>query len=239
MVFIDTPGFNLSERKFNRKLNTTVQSTFNEVDIVLYMIDAARAFGPEEEKLISMVSGYRGDKVIVLNKIDISNNMSERHEKILHEMLPGIKIFKMSSVTGKGISELLNELIKISPEGEKQYPEDFYTDQEPVFRIAEIIREKVIHETREEVPHSVYIDILDAEMNNDTNRMWVRALIIAERDSQKGIIIGNGGSKIKKIRIAAENELCDIFPYRIKLDLRVRVRKKWRKNQYIINKLLQ
>ena len=239
MVFIDTPGFNLSERKFNRKLNTTVKSTFNEVDIILYMIDATRAFGSEEEKLISMVSGYRKDKVIVLNKIDIPNNMSERHEKILREILPGIKIFKISSVTGIGISELINELMKISPEGEKQYPEDFYTDQEPVFRIAEIIREKVIYETREEIPHSVYIDILDAEMNNDSNTMWVRALIIAERDSQKGIIIGNGGSKIKKIRIAAENELCNIFPYRIKLDLRVRVRKKWRKNQYIINKLLQ
>ncbi|NOY07492.1 MAG: GTPase Era, partial [Spirochaetes bacterium] len=213
--------------------------TFNEVDIVLYMIDATRAFGPEEEKLISMVLRYRGDKVIVLNKIDIPNNMSKKHEKILHETLPAIKIFNISSVTGEGISELINELMKISPEGEKQYPEDFYTDQEPVFRIAEIIREKVIHETREEIPHSVYIDILDAEMNKDSNTMWVRALIIAERDSQKGIIIGKGGSKIKTIRIAAENELCDIFPYRIKLDLRVRVKKKWRKNQYIINKLLQ
>ena len=237
LVFIDTPGFNLSEKKFNHMLNSTIQNTLNDVDTVLYLIDTTRSFGEEENALMSLFENYSGNKIIVLNKIDIKDNMLKSHKKIL-------EIFEVSSLTGSGIKRVIDKLFQISPEGEKQYPDDFYTDQEPVFRISEIIREKVILETREEIPHSIYIDILDTELqegigtdNSDT--MWIRALVIVERETQKGIIIGHRGSKIKKIRISAEKELSQLFPYRIKLDLRVKARKNWRKNDNLLNKLLR
>ena len=244
LIFIDTPGFNLSKKKFNHRLNTTIQSVLKEVDIVLYIIDTTRMFGQEENELMSQFEGYRGNKIIVLNKIDIPGNMLESHKKILKMRLKNTDIFKVSSITGSGIKEMIDKLFQLSPEGEKQYPDDFYTDQEPVFRISEIIREKVILETREEIPHSIYIDILDTEFQNEADTdnsktMWVRALVIVERETQKGIVIGHQGSKIKKIRIAAEKELSQLFPYRIKLDLRVKVRKNWRKNDHLLNTLLR
>jgi len=244
LVFIDTPGFNLSEKKFNQRLNTTIKGVLNEADIVLYIIDTTRTFGQEESILISLFEGYSGNKIIVLNKIDIPDNMLKSHKKTLKLRFKNTDIFEVSSLTGSGINRVTDALFKISPEGEKQYPDDFYTDQEPVFRISEIIREKVILETREEIPHSIYIDILDTEIQKDTgtdnsNTMWVRALVIVERETQKGIVIGHRGSKIKKIRISAEKELSQLFPYRINLDLRVKVRKNWRKSDHLLNTLLR
>ncbi|RKX85216.1 MAG: GTPase Era [Spirochaetes bacterium] len=244
LVFIDTPGFNLSEKKFNQRLNTTIQNVLKEVDILLYLVDATRMFGQEENELLLQFENYSGHKIIVINKIDIQNNILKSHRKILRERFKDIDIFEISSLTGIGIDRVIDKLFQISPEGERQYPDDFYTDQEPVFRISEIIREKVILETREEIPHSIYIDILDTEFLNATGEgisdtMWVRALVIVERETQKGIVIGHRGSKIKKIRIAAEKELSALFPYRIKLDLRVKVRKNWRKNDHLLNTLLR
>lgn len=244
LVFIDTPGFNLSEKKFNHRLNLTIRSTLNEVDIVLYIIDSTRIFGQEENELMALFNNYNGNKIIVLNKIDIKDNMMKSHKKALKIRFKNADIFEVSSLTGSGINRIIDKLFQISPEGKKQYPDDFYTDQEPVFRISEIIREKVILETREEIPHSIYIDILDTELRentgiNNSNTMWVRALVIVERETQKGIVIGHKGSKIKKIRISAEKELSRLFPYRIKLDLRVKVRKNWRKNEHLLNTLLR
>ncbi len=237
-VFIDTPGFHLSEKKFNLHLTKLVEESFEEVDILLYMIDISRPPGEEESKIAQSVSNFKGNKVIVFNKIDIEKNYIAEHEITVRRFIGEVPIFKISALTGEGLPQLLEYLTDIAPEGELYYDPDIYTDQEPSFRISEIIREKVILETREEIPHSIYIEILDMEMREEQNLLWVRAIIYVERESQKGIIIGQGGNKIKSIRLAAERDLREIFPYRVKLDLRVKVKKKWKQNEQVLKKLI-
>ncbi len=238
LVFVDTPGYHLSEKKFNLQMTKLIQDSLEDVDILLYMIDVSRQPGSEESSIADFVSGFNGPKVVVMNKIDIKQNYLEGHKAFVQTRLKDAPIFAVSAMTGEGIPELLNYLEEIAPEGTRYYDDDIYTDQEPSFRIAEIIREKVILETREEIPHSIYIEILDMEMQEEGKSLWVRGIIYTERDSQVGIIVGHGGNRIKKIRKEAEKELSAIFPYRVKLDLRVKVKKKWRRDDALLKKLI-
>ena len=118
------------------------------------------------------------------------------------------------------------------------YPEDMYTDQRPEFRVTEIIREKAINRVRQEVPHAIFVSVEDMETSADGESIWIRAFLNVERESQKGIIIGKGGVGIKAIRTAAQKELAQIFPYRIELDLRVKVVSDWRKRETLLRKLI-
>ncbi|MCX7788087.1 MAG: GTPase Era [Spirochaetes bacterium] len=238
LIFIDTPGYHKSEKKFNLYLKNLVEQTLQEVDIVLYVIDTSRAPGEEEELIAERVSTFQGPILIALNKIDIKPTFIEQIEMFLTLRLPKALRFRVSATTGEGIPQLIQVLFDIAPEGDLLYPEEFYTDQDPSFRIAEIIREKAVWETRQEVPHSLYVEISDLEQR-ENGSLWVRAFLIVERESQKGILIGKGGSKIKTIRLLAEKELVEIFPYPVYLDLRVKVDPKWRQNDKLLTKLFQ
>ena len=119
------------------------------------------------------------------------------------------------------------------------YPEDYYTDQTPDFRIAEIVREQATLQTREEVPHSLYVRVEDLEMRDDGRTMWARGFICVERESQKGIVVGRGGERIKAISRATERELSAIFPWAVKLDLRVKVDREWRKRDPLLRKMIR
>jgi len=136
----------------------------------------------------------------------------------------------------RGIEELLSALYALSPQGQALYGEEYYTDQETGFRIAEIIREQAINRLRQELPHSLYVDIADMEFNDPV--LWVRAFIIVERESQKGIVVGKGGEMIKAIRLAALKDLKRIFDWKIDLDLRVKTGKDWRHNERTLNKVI-
>ena len=237
LVFIDTPGFHQSERKFNLYMKELVITTLKEVDMVLYLIDLTRPVGDEERALISLLRSFQGQVIVALNKAD----QKQTYEKDITENLRRLDFDKprekISGLNGQGVEALLSRLFGLAPEGEAFYPEEFYTDQDPEFRIAEIIREKAILQTRQEVPHSIFVEIADTEFHKEA--LWVRAFIHVERDSQKGILVGKGGSKIKKIRIEAEQELGEIFPYSVKLDLRVKVSPRWRRKDYLLKKLLR
>ena len=132
---------------------------------------------------------------------------------------------------------LLSTLFEAAPEGEPFYPEEYYTDQDPVFRIAEAVREQVIRRTSQEVPHSVYVEVLDSRFEEE-HRLVVRAAIYVERESQKRIVVGKGGAMIRDIRKGAEQSLRKIFPYSVSLDLRVKVNSKWRKKEALLKRLL-
>ncbi|HOV39845.1 MAG TPA: GTPase Era [Spirochaetales bacterium] len=238
LIFIDTPGYHKSEKKFNLRLKTLVEETFGEVDMVLYVIDTSRTPGEEEELIAQRVARFPGPVLIALNKIDVKPNQADQHESFLNLRLAGKPRFRISSVTGEGVPALVQALFDAAPEGDILYPEEFYTDQDPDFRIAEIIREKAVMETRQEVPHYLYVEIADIETLKDGS-LWVRAFLVVERESQKGILIGKGGSKIKTIRLAAEAELSEIFPYPVRLDIRVKVDPKWRQNDTLLKKLFR
>ena len=245
LIFIDTPGYNQSEAIYNKDLKNMAIQSFSDADIILYIIDATRIFGDEEEAIIQEIKKIKKPIFIAFNKIDSKNanpslsmlslkmslNQETKIETLSNEIQKNIKLFFISAKTGEGIDNLLNSLLESLPESPLLYPSDFYTDQDVTFRISEIIREQVILNTKDEVPHSVYVKIEDAKMQKNGKRLNVLASLFVEKESQKGILIGKAASLIKKIRINAEKELFKIFPYYVSLELKVKVDKNWRKRE--------
>lgn len=240
IVFIDTPGYHKSEKKLNLKLQEIAKTRLEEGDAVLYLIDLSREFGDEEKNICSLLIPLQNKTVIGLNKADLKSSKAELVKKELLSLLPDIpqeRIFEISALKDEGINEILSLLIELLPEGEALYPEDIYTDQDVVFRITEIIREQAILHTREEIPHALYAGVEDAEMRKNGKELWVRAFLYVEKESQKAMLIGKGATVIKSIRIKSMTEMRKIFPYKLQLDLQVRVNKNWRQKDNIIKKI--
>jgi GTP-binding protein Era len=179
-----------------------------------------------------------------INKTDIQGSNVKRAMDFLAARLPGLspaRCFPVSCLKKEGTEALLACLFDMAGEGAPFYPEEYYTDQEVSFRIAEIIREKAIHRLRQELPHSIYVDVADTEMRDEAaggRRLWVRAFIITERESQKGMVVGRGGEMIRDIRRAAQKELDAIFEWKTELDLRVKTGKDWRHNDHILRRII-
>ena len=238
LVFIDTPGYHLSDKKLNLQLKTVSVSSLDDADLVLYVIDSSRRSGEEEENLSELLVKYNKKLVIAVNKIDLIDRDNDKLYLDLEERFPDTAVIPVSALKSKGIVDLKTSLFDNSPEGEKMYPDEFFTDQDPEFRAAEIIREKAINRVKEELPHAIYVEISDMEEAEDGKVLWIRAFIIVERESQKGIVVGKGGVGIKAIRVAAQKELNTIFPYRVMLDLMVKANSKWRRNDKVLKKLI-
>ncbi|MFP4374350.1 MAG: GTPase Era [Spirochaetaceae bacterium] len=241
IVFLDTPGFHTSERRFNLRMRDLVTESLEEVEAVLYVTDATRQPGPEESELTGVLAGISVPVVCAVNKVDDQKARPDVLAGFVAARLPDADMHHVSALTGTGLDELTSALFGHLEEGELYYPEEFYTDQDPALRIAEVIREKAISELKQEIPHALFVDIADMEMRDEAaaEELWVRAFVTVERDSQKGIVIGRGGERIRRVRVEAEAELAEIFPYRVSLDLRVKVQPKWRTNETVLNRLLR
>jgi len=239
LVFVDTPGRHKSEKKINKKLMEVSSRALFDSDLVLYVLDAARAPGPEEEEVAALLAPLAEKTIAAVNKMDVSGADFNRALEFLSLKLPALskeRVFAVSAATGDGIEELLNALYAMAGEGEPLYGDEYYTDQETGFRIAEIIRGQAINRLRQELPHSLYVDIADMEMKDE--KLWVRAFIIVERESQKGMVVGKGGEMIKAIRLAALKDLKRIFDWKIDLDLRVKTAKDWRHNDRTLHRII-
>jgi GTPase len=237
LVFLDTPGYHISEKKLNIRLRGVSTEAFSDADIVLYLVDATREPGPEEEAICAALI-HAGDRLVAaINKIDSPEADPDRALLFITGKFPTVQVFEISALTGSGLPELLAALYARAPEGPAWYPEEYYTDQEPVFRIAEIIREKIFLNTRDELPHAVYVSYEDSSRGSDDSLLAEYDLVV-ERESQKGILIGKGGSMIKRIREEAEKDLADIFEYAVRLKLSVRVDPNWKKNDKTLEKLI-
>lgn len=241
LIFIDTPGYHDSEKKLNLKLRAVTQEQLSGTDCVLYIIDSTRDPGEEEEHVVELIQDFADKTVVAINKIDSSISRKKKIYTFLAEKMPKIpaeRILEMSAQKDEGINEVLKALYDISPVGEPMYDEDTYTDQDLTFRVCEIIRGEAINRLQDEIPHSVYVDVADVEHRNDGKKLWIRAFLCVERDSQKGIVIGKGATKIKEIRLAAIKKLSEIYVQKIDLDLQVKVDKNWRQRDYTLNKLI-
>lgn len=251
VVFVDTPGFHNSEKKLNRYLRDLVTSTLDEIDSILYLLDVSRPIGAEEEELAGLLAGLELPVIVALNKVDVSAAQPETCESFLDRALPDRRRFRISAARSEGLEPLLAAVVETMPESELYYPPDFYTDQDPEFRVAEVIREQAIARTREEVPHALYVEVADMEIRKsgggtgkgrpgakEEPTFWIRAFIVVERESQKGIVVGRGGEQIREIRVAAQRELAELFDYRIYLDLRVKVQQKWRRTDSVLSRLV-
>ncbi|MDR2767731.1 MAG: GTPase Era [Treponema sp.] len=259
LVLVDTPGIHISEKKLNLRLTETAVRALGESDLVLYVLDASRAPGPEEEAvaaaLASRAAGSTGSSGIdpsgsglpdsgilaAINKMDLPGADYDRALDFLRRRLPALpdsRCFPVSAKKNEGVTALLDTLFELAPRGPSFYPAEYYTDQEIDFRVAEIIRGEAIKRLREELPHAFYVEVADREFRNEGKRLWVRAFIICERESQKGMIVGKGGSLIKAIGEAARKELNRVFDWKFELDLRVKTGKDWRHNDRILRKIL-
>jgi GTP-binding protein Era len=238
LIFVDTPGRHTSQKKFNKKLMEVSQRALNDCDIVLYVLDATRAPAEEEEEVASLITPLADKVIAAVNKIDATGADILRAKEFILKNLPTVseRILPVSANTGQGIDGLLASLYDLAPQGQALYDEEYYTDQETGFRIAEIIREQAINRLRQELPHSLYVDIADMEFNDPV--LWVRAFIIVERESQKGIVVGKNGEMIKAIRLASLKNLKRIFDWKIDLDLRVKTGKDWRHNDHTLHRII-
>jgi len=244
LVFVDTPGRHVSERKFNKMLMNVADRALDDAELVLYVLDASRPPGPEEEAVAQRLAAFQDRTIVAINKIDAAGADSSKLLDFLEKTLPGIppsRCFQISCLKKEGTAALLDCLFELAGEGEIFYPGEYYTDQDVAFRVSEIIREKAMNRLREELPHSIYVEVADLELREDSSpekkRLWVRAFIITERESQKGMIVGKGGEKIKAIGQAARKELCSIFDWKVDLDLRVKTGKDWRHNDRLLKKV--
>ena len=236
LIFLDTPGLHVSERKLNLALKTVALSVTDEVDVLLLLFDASRPFGAEDEAVLAATRRFTGPRVAVCNKVDLEAATGAAKERQSHLRRAGIEEnHAVSALAGTGVADLVTRLLELSPPGDLLYPDDMYTDQTPDFRVAEIVREHAFARTSAEVPHALYVDVVDLEKQD--GRLWVRATIWVERPSQVGIVVGRGGVGIAAIRRGASSELAGIFGRRVHLDLRVKVRKKWRRDDALLQQL--
>lgn len=235
-VFIDTPGIHKPKHELGRNMNKGAYTSLHDVDVVYLMVDASVPFGSGDEYLLELLKNYDVPVFLILNKCDLL-----KKEEILHLLMqwqqryPFKEMIPLSAYTKKNLDELLKTTRTYLQEGMQFYPEDMKSDRSDDFRIRECIREKVLYKTQEEVPHSVAVVIENKEESE--NRLYLQAVIIVERDSQKGILIGKQAKMIKSITLAAQKEIKEMLKKKVDLQLYVRVEKNWRNRSNKLNQL--
>lgn len=227
IVFLDTPGIHKPKHKLGEYMVEEAKESLGDVDIILYMVDAAVPLGRGEEFVIEMLRKAKAPCILALNKVDLINKEQlAKQVKTFAQLMDFKAIVPVSALTGENTDELLNVIFESLPEGPLYYPQDEVTDQPERFIMAELIREKVLQMTRDEVPHSIAV-VVD-EVEEKKTLVKVRATIVVERDSQKGIIIGQGGNMLKTIGRLARVDIEALLGSQVFLELWVKVRKDWR-----------
>jgi len=238
IIFLDTPGVHKPKSKLGDVMNRMVESALKEVDLILFLVDASEKRGPGDEYIIEKLKNVRTPVYLVINKID---------KVAPDDLLPFIaeyqqlynfaEIVPVSALQGNNVNRLMEQILQELPEGPMYYPADMVTDHPERFVVAELIREKVLQLTREEVPHSIAV-VIDQmkERENNAQIVDIYATIYTERDSQKGILIGHKGSLLKEIGKRAREDIERLLGTRVYLNLWIKVKKDWRNQEnYIRN----
>jgi GTPase len=237
IVFLDTPGIHKADTPLNKRLMDVVREALEERDLLVFVADAARKFGDEDRRAIDIVRRTATPVVLALNKIDLVKEKAR--------LLPLIEQYRqtfdfadyvpVSSVRRQGLDELRQAIVERLPEGPAYFPKDHVTDQPERFLAAELVREKVLLATRQEVPHSVAVIVDRWEETPKITRIY--ATIRVERDGQKAIVIGKGGVTLKQIGTQARQEMERLFGMKVYLDLHVRVQPGWREKAAFLDAL--
>lgn len=240
IVFVDTPGFHLSDKEVNRRMREITIESLSECDVLLYLLDGKRSAKKEEETLAELVRKTKVPVVAAVNKKDILSEEEIKDAEFFIRKTLDVEPYFISAKNDEGIDDLLIKIFSLGPEGELMYDESQYTDQNLEFRISEIIREKTINLLKDEMPHVIFVEIEDIEYSEEEGSVWIRAVINTEREGQKGIVVGKGGENIKKIRKESFKEIKRIFPNsKLQLDLRVKSQSKWRNNQAVLDRIFK
>jgi len=237
IVFFDLPGVHRPMHKMNSRMMTEVRSALEEVDLVLHLIDASESWGGGEQFLFELLEDVKPPVVGLLTKIDLVRPKQALLPMIeaYSERRPGSMVLPISAPEGDGLDALREEIFGLLPEGPPLYPDDVTTTQSERFFIAEVVREKLLHRTRNELPYTtgVVVDYL----NESETLLRIDAVIYVERKSQKGIVIGKGGSMIKAVGQDARIELDRLLGIKIYLELHVKVHERWRDDVRILREM--
>ena len=233
-VLLDTPGVHKPKHKLDKYMMDSVKSSLDAVDIIFYMVDVQSTYGLGEEFIIKNFANRGIPVFLILNKID---TIEKEALFPLIEMYAAkydfAEIFPVSAVAGDNLERLLDILPKYLPEGPQYYPEDTVSDQPEEVLVAELIREQILVNTHEEIPHSCAVTVSQME-ERPGNMLYVGANIYVDRDSQKGIIIGKNGSMLKTIGSSARREIERLFGCGVFLDLWVKAKRDWRNNEGLL-----
>lgn len=237
VVFLDTPGIHKRQSKLGDYMNKTALSTLGEVEAVLFLVDASEGIGGGDRFIAEQLKSIRTPVILVMNKIDKIEPpellpLIEEYRS-LHDFA---EIVPISAMLGSNVNTLLDQIQKYLPEGPQYYPEDQVTDHPEQFVCAELIREKILHMTREEVPHSIAVTIEDMRAQ-ENGTVYISAVIFVERDSQKGIIIGKQGALLKEVGKQARQDIERLLGSKIFLELWVKVKKDWRNQDRVLRDL--
>lgn len=231
IVFLDTPGIHKPKHELGNFMVESAYSALKEVDAVLFMVNAAEKRGPGDDFIIEKLKKIKTPVFLVLNKIDLisPDELLDRVESY-QETIPFADIIPISVLQGNNVQELMTTLTNHLPEGPQYYPSDQITDHPEYFVVSELIREKILHLTKEEIPHSVAVTV-DKMQKDEFDKVHVYANIIVERPTQKGIIIGKGGKLLKEIGVRARKDIEQLLGNKVYLELWVKVEKDWRKKK--------
>ncbi len=236
IVFVDTPGIHKPINKFGEFLLDEAKVSVPDSDLVLFLVDASEPAGKGDKWIVeNVISKTKIPVVLVMNKLDkISNQekITQNYQSYVKLFESEIPVIKISAKTGKNKAKLIDLIMDYLPEGELLYPEDIVTEENMRSIVEEIVREKILLNTKEEIPHSVAIKVDRYEEAPEIDRIY--ANIFCETKSQKGILIGKGGSLLKKIGTEARLDLENIVEKKVFLALQVKVEKDWRKNDKVL-----
>jgi len=231
IIFIDTPGIHKPKHKLGQYMLDITYDTLGEVDCIVYVFDVGQKFGSGEQFILGLLKKVNTPVILLLNKIDLlQKEQLLPIIKAMSEQYSFEEIIPLSAKTGENLSHVLDILKNYLPPGPKYYPEEMITDQPEIFLMEEMIREKVLHLTQEEIPHSVAVKI-DNLIERPENTIYLAATIYLERDSQKGILIGKKGRMLKEIGTLSRLEIEKLLGSKIFLDLHIKVKPNWRQKE--------
>ena len=228
LIFIDTPGIHKPKHRLGDFMVESAYSALREVDAVLFMISADQKRGRGDDFIIERLKNVQSPVYLIINKIDKVH--PDELLGIIEDysaQMPFAQVVPISATEGNNVDRLMEVLIAEMPEGPQYFPDDQVTDHPEYFIVSELIREKVLFLTRDEVPHSVAV-VVDSMKRNENDKIQIQATIIVERESQKGIIIGKGGKMLKEIGTKARKDIENLLGDKVFLELWVKVQKDWR-----------
>jgi len=229
-VFLDTPGIHKPQQQLGRVLNKNAYNAMEDADVVAWIIDVTQNFGPGDEFVLERIRDLHKPVILLVNKVDLVPK-----EKLLRKLLDWQEKFDFSDIVpvsakaGEKLTELKKVFETYLPEGPALYPEEMISDHDLAFQLCEIVREKILWRTHEEIPHSVAVVLEKSEERG--RKLLLNFVIIVDRNSQKGILIGKGGDMIRSIRLAAQTEIKNKLNRPVDLELYVRVEPNWRNKE--------
>lgn len=237
VVFLDTPGIHKPNSKLGDFMMKSADSALKEVEAVMFIIDASEKIGGGDRFIIEQLKNVKTPVFLVVNKIDKIEPEAVLDTIVTYkDLYPFAEIIPISAMQGNNVSTLMEQIEKYLPAGPQYYPADQVTDHPEQFVCAELVREKILQKTREEIPHSIAVQIEDMRVQ-ENGVVYIGAVIFVERDSQKGIIIGKKGALLKEVGQEARIDIQNLLGSRVFLELWVKVKKDWRNQDRVLKDL--